>query len=290
MTETKIPELLKSAQKRKASHKYCSSNTVADSIGIPIGLLVPTNWSFGRLLKEAYYAWAHLISDSEKKKFIRNIFEIYDTNNNGYIDYVDFSSLLLNIKEVKSFNEINYAIEEIDEDGNAIIEFEIFYTWLVSDINNEKHADLINRLINTCFGYRDTNIVESFSNLSNFVKTSQKPSIIRSVQIKREKIQFDDEHDDEKDDEHDSNQEASASSERSFEEIQIPSIKNNPQIRTESESNLQPHKKKGKRKSRKPEKLEDSDEYETSDDDKNKAVDSSKRHSEGHKSSSKTKN
>lgn len=60
---------------------------------------------------------------------LRETFDHFDTDDNGTIDFAEFTSLMDALGSEMTDEEMEIGFEEIDEDQDGYIEFEEFLTW-----------------------------------------------------------------------------------------------------------------------------------------------------------------
>lgn len=269
---------------RRKMRRYTTSNLVLDTLGPALGVVVPTDWSWSRMVHESQSVWSKMtagtVFESSKKKRVRAIFNKYDADKSGELDLDEFETFCRDLGENYTPEQLEVAMDEIDEDGNGTIDFEEFYKWWCADPANSKDADFANRMRNVVFGYRDTAPMEEAAEAGHEIRaaaggTGDPGLIAENRRLKAElaalRAQVDsmarssagvtpgrpgtvplastvDEDSSDSFEALDKN-EGSESNDGS----QVP-------------ADAAPRKKKGKRKSRKPQKLEDSDDYETSED------------------------
>ena len=283
LTGTATPRHLMLADVRRKMRRYSASNVIMDTLGPALGIVVPTDFSFSRLAAESQSVWSRMtagtVFESSKKKKVRAIFNKYDTDKSGELDMDEFEQFCIDLGESYTPEQLEVALGEIDDDGNGTIDFEEFYKWWCADPANSKDADFSNRMRNAFFGYRDTEPMEEAATETQEKRavaggTGDPGLVAENRRLKAElasmRAQLDalsvarsgsvalasGTNDDESSD--------------SFEALDKG---NNNASDSDSAENSQkpadataPRKKKGKRKSRKPQKLEDSDDYETSED------------------------
>ena len=60
---------------------------------------------------------------------IKEIFDHFDTNNNGVIESHEFGSMLRALDENISEDEIAAGVRELDDNHNGVIDFDEFLEW-----------------------------------------------------------------------------------------------------------------------------------------------------------------
>lgn len=264
------------ADVRRKMRRYSVSNVFMDTLGPALGVVVPTDFSFSRVVAESQSVWSRMtagtVFESSKKKKVRAIFNKYDTDKSGELDLAEFDKLCQDLGEVYTPEQLEVALDEIDADGNGGIDFEEFYKWWCADPANSKDADFSNRMRNAVFGYRDTKPMEeaaeeTFEKRAVAGGTGDPGLVAENRRLKAELAAMQAQLD-------------SLSSGRnnvhlagtiddssdSFEALDKGDASDSDSADKKTADPTAPRKKKGKRKSRKPQKLEDSDDYETSED------------------------
>jgi len=261
------------ADVRRKMRRYTASNVVMDTLGPALGIVVPTDWSWSRMVQESQSVWSRMtagtVFESSKKKKVRAIFNKYDADGSGELDLEEFGVFCQDLGEKFTPEQLEVALDEIDEDGNGTIEFEEFYKWWCSDPAHEDSADFANRMRNTIFGYRDTKPMEEAAQKTQKVKASAggsgDPGLIAEnrrlkQQIASMQAQLDQLSPTK------GTVAVPAADLESSDSFEALDKKEASSSSDEAPAEQVPRKKKGKRKSRKPQKLEDSDDYETSED------------------------
>lgn len=260
------------ADVRRKMRRYTASNVVMDTLGPAMGIVVPTDWSWSRMVSESQSVWSRMtagtVFESSKKKKVRAIFNKYDTDKSGELDLDEFGVFCQDLGEKFTPEQLEVALNEIDEDGNGTIEFEEFYKWWCADPAHEDSADFTNRMRNTFFGYRDTKPMEEAAQKTQKVNASAggsgDPGLIAENRRLKQQIAAMQAQLDQLGAKGTPAPAADLDSSDSFEALD----KKNESSSSSDEAPAEqvPRKKKGKRKSRKPQKLEGSDDYETSED------------------------
>ena len=67
---------------------------------------------------------------------IRKIFDKYDVNNNGLLEYMEFFRLVeelgqIGLTQKHSPEDIQINFDKVDKDDNGLINFEEFFDWLM---------------------------------------------------------------------------------------------------------------------------------------------------------------
>lgn len=234
------------------------------------------------MVHESQSVWARMtagtVFESSKKKRVRAIFNKYDTDKSGELDMDEFGVFCSEMGENYTHEQLEVALAEIDGDGNGSIDFEEFYKWWCADPKHSGDADFSNRMRNVVYGYRDTEELELAAEETRgrtaAAGGSGDPGLIAEnrrlkAELAEMRARLDavsagaqssaaakapaakaaaDDSDSDSFEALDKKKEASSDSDDSEKPSEVP------------------RKKKGKRKSRKPTKLEDSDDYETSED------------------------
>lgn len=273
LTGTATPRHMMLADVRRKMRRYTASNVVMDTLGPAFGVVVPTDWSWSRMVTESSSAWSRItagtIFESSKKKRVRAIFNKYDTDKSGELDLDEFGVFCADLGEKFTQEQLEVALAEIDEDGNGTVDFEEFYKWWCSDPAHEDDADFTNRMKNTVLGYRDTKPIEEAAAREAEVKSkaggSGDPGLIaENRRLKAQLAQMQAQLDQLQGSKKTAGVAADDDSSESFEALDKKAESSSSDEAPKADQ--VPRKKKGKRKSRKPQKLEDSEDYETSED------------------------
>ncbi len=67
--------------------------------------------------------------DADDLAEIRENFDHFDTDQNGFIDIEEFAHLLDSLQAEMSADEIRTGFREIDADKNGLIDFDEFCAW-----------------------------------------------------------------------------------------------------------------------------------------------------------------
>jgi len=70
---------------------------------------------------------ARKVSDLEAEDEIREAFQFFDRDGNGYITRHELKSVMMNLGEKLTDHECNQLVEEADIDGDGKIDYEEFY-------------------------------------------------------------------------------------------------------------------------------------------------------------------
>ena len=73
---------------------------------------------------------------NEEIEEIRKIFDKYDVNNNGLLEYMEFFRLVEELGQVglaqkHSPEDIQINFDKVDKDNNGLINFDEFFEWLM---------------------------------------------------------------------------------------------------------------------------------------------------------------
>lgn len=263
-----------------------------DTLGPALGVVVPTDFSLGRMWTESQGVWARMtagtVFESSKKKRVRAVFNKYDVDQSGELDLAEFGAFCADLGQHFTQEQLEVALDEIDEDGNGTIDFEEFYKWWCADPENAGDADFTNKMRNGFLGYRDTKPMheagQEAKEKSAKAGASGDPGLIaENRRLKAQIAQLQQQVNTltvnagtvpAKSASPAAKKAAAAADDDSSESFEALDKKAAPADDASSSSSDEalpaqaeaPRKKKGKRKSKKPQKLEDSDDYETSED------------------------
>ncbi|KAI3420162.1 hypothetical protein GPALN_003484 [Globodera pallida] len=91
----------------------------------------------GKLEFDEFCALVYTVGNSVDKETLRNelkdAFRLFDKEGNGYISTQTLKELLHEIAPDLSDNELDAAVDEIDEDGSGKIEFEEFWELMAGE-------------------------------------------------------------------------------------------------------------------------------------------------------------
>lgn len=71
--------------------------------------------------------------NTEELAPLRQSFDTFDTNSDGWIGQTEFAALLRALDEDLSADECLLAFEATDEDGDGLISYEEFMGWWISE-------------------------------------------------------------------------------------------------------------------------------------------------------------
>eukprot|EP00479_Gromia_sphaerica_P006646 TRINITY_DN1959_c1_g1_i1.p1 TRINITY_DN1959_c1_g1~~TRINITY_DN1959_c1_g1_i1.p1 ORF type:complete len:185 (+),score=67.41 TRINITY_DN1959_c1_g1_i1:81-557(+) len=79
--------------------------------------------------------------DLDKNKENRKVFDSFDADKNGTIDYAEFQQLCYECGIILDKDQQDAALAKIDSDKDNVISFDEFNTWLLKTQDEEKEDD-----------------------------------------------------------------------------------------------------------------------------------------------------
>ncbi|KAL6052772.1 Calcineurin subunit B [Balamuthia mandrillaris] len=111
-------------------------------------------------------------TEHEEKRRVRKIFDSFDEDKSGTIDWEEFQALSFKLGQVLTDEEAKRCVDEIDTDKNGSVSFDEFFEWWKSPKENLGNAGDNLRVLK--FKLTSKNFINDFAHVTSKLAQSQK--------------------------------------------------------------------------------------------------------------------